>query len=180
MITIRVPDIELFNGETQEFEVLPGREFRFEHSLKAISLWESKWCKPFLSKLPSHKKTTEELVDYYRCMCLDDGFTDEYLTYEVQSKLAEYLQTSHTATTFRETPNQGIDLTVHTSEVLYAYMAIAGIPFEADTWNFERLSVLIRAVGELNQPKKKMSNSEILQQNRELNEMRKAKLKSGG
>ena len=41
MIKIRVNEIEVYDEQTSSFSNLPSKVFRFEHSLKAISKWES-------------------------------------------------------------------------------------------------------------------------------------------
>ena len=55
-----------------------------------------------------------------------------------------------------------------------------GIPFECQKWPFNRLLTLIRICQIKNQPEKKMSNKEILQQNAAINAARKKKFNTKG
>ena len=59
-------------------------------------------------------------------------------------------------------------------------MIACQIPFECETWHINRLLTLIRVCNQKNQPDKKMSQSEIMERNRELNRARRAKLGSKG
>ena len=63
-----------------------------------------------------------------------------------------------------------------TSEVIYAYMANARIPFECETWNLHRLLTLLNVIGELNAPKKKQTESQTLAEYDRINQERLAKL----
>ena len=63
MLTITVPEMELWDECNQEFIVTKGGDLQLEHSLVSLSKWESKWCKPFFSK---QEKTREETIDYIR------------------------------------------------------------------------------------------------------------------
>lgn len=46
MLTIKIPDMEYFDEESQEFVSIKGRILELEHSLISISKWEAKWHKP--------------------------------------------------------------------------------------------------------------------------------------
>ena len=67
MLQIVIPSQEYYDEIKNEFVTIKGQVLQLEHSLVSISKWESKWNKPFLSK---EKKTTEEFLDYVRCMTL--------------------------------------------------------------------------------------------------------------
>ena len=41
---------EIFDDEKQELITPDTKTIQLEHSLVSPSKWESKWCKPFLSK----------------------------------------------------------------------------------------------------------------------------------
>ena len=175
MITITVSDIELYDNSKEEFTTKKGGTFRFEHSLIAVSKWESKWKVPFLAT----KLTNAQTMSYLEMMCLDKGFTRDHLTPEVVEQLTEYMEDTHTATVFKSSDNHKPG-PIMTSEVLYAYMVNGNVPFECAKWNLNRLIMLLNVVASQKEPPKKMSRNEILQQNAKLNAERKAKLKTKG
>ena len=69
-IKIVIPEREFFDEEKNEFVYSKPQEVTLEHSLISISKWESKWHIPFLDE--KHEKTTEEFIDYVRCMSLSN------------------------------------------------------------------------------------------------------------
>ena len=172
MLTIKIPDMEYFNENNNTFFTKPGKELHFEHSLKTISIWESIYRKPFLTR---EEKTTAELLDYFILMCEEDiGYSD--LDDNVVLELSEYLNDTPTATRITKRDG-GSSSMVLTSEVIYAYMANARIPFECDTWNIHRLLTLLNVIGELNSPKKKMTESQTLDEYERINNQRLAEIK---
>lgn len=176
MLTMRIKN-ELFNPTTSEFIEI-DKTFRFEHSLKSVAKWEAKYRKPFLVETPH---TAPELMDYYSCMCLDSGFKLIYLNQDSVDKLNKYISESQTATkvTFNDHSRSGSYVS---SEVLYASMAMAGVPFEADRWHLSRLMALLGVISVKSDNGKtnKMSRAEVLEQNRALNEQRRRELGSKG
>ena len=50
MLQILIPKTELWDSSKDEFVTVKEQTITLEHSLVAISKWESKWMKPFLSK----------------------------------------------------------------------------------------------------------------------------------
>ena len=174
MITITISDIELYDNTSEEFVTAKGGVFRFEHSLESITKWESEWEIPFLNA----KLTNAQLMHYYQLMCVDEGLTREHITPQVVEALSEYMGKTQTATTFQ---NEGKgDSRIMTSEVIYAMMAAAQVPFECERWNIHKLLVLLRVISANNAPPKKMSRDEILAQNARLNRERKAKMNTKG
>ena len=67
MLQITIPEVELWDEKNQRFINVRQQTLSLEHSLVSISKWESKWCKPFLTK---QEKTLEETIDYIKCMTL--------------------------------------------------------------------------------------------------------------
>lgn len=175
MITITISDIELYDNSVEEFVSASGGTFAFEHSLWAISLWESEWKKPFLNTT----LTNEESLSYYMYMCLDRGLTREHLNYDVRERLGEYMKDLRTATTFQN-DDSAVSRQILTSEVVYSLMAASHVPFECERWNFNRLMALLRVISANNTPAKKMSRSDTLRENARLNAERKKKYNTKG
>lgn len=66
---------------------------------------------------------------------------------------------------------------------MYAYMSSLAIPIAAENWHISKLIKTIETIGALNNQdnkEQKMSKSEVIAQNRRLNEERKKKLQSKG
>lgn len=179
MLELKIPEAEYYDESTNSFVQLPAATLRFEHSLLAISKWESKYEKPFLS---NGEKTPKELLDYFQCMRLDDGPPrDLHRLPESSIKdLHRYMNLKYSATTFRDRPNGARSGEVVTSELMYYWLTVYQIPFECETWHLNRLMALIRICSIKNAPKKKMRRSEILAQNRALNEQRLAQMGTTG
>lgn len=184
MLKITVPKTEVYNEETEKFEVYAETELQLEHSLVSLAAWESKWERPFLGK---GQKTTEETIDYIRQMTLTKDVPENVfylLTSDNLVAINRYIEAKMTATTFSATPAQGPSRSteVITAEIIYYWMVALQIPFECQHWHLERLLTLIKVTNLKNQPdkKKKMSRSELLSRNRQLNAERRANLKTRG
>lgn len=153
---------------------------KLEHSLVAISKWESKWNKAFLGK---REKTREETLDYIRCMTLNE-YVDPIVYSELTNadlyKVKEYLEAKMTASCLPERDKGESGDTV-TSELIYYWMVALQIPFECQYWHLNRLLTLIQICNMKNNPdKRKMSREELLARNRALNAERRAKYHSRG
>ena len=178
MLHIELPEIEYFDEARGEFKVIKGVALTLEHSLVSISKWEMKWRKPFLSK---DRKTSEEFLDYVRCMTINqhvDPLVYQAIPTNILKEISDYIADTPTATWFNnrhDKPNREII----TSEVLYYMMVAYQIPFECQKWHLGRLLTLIRICDIKNSPKK-MNTKDILAQNRALNAARRMKSGSKG
>jgi hypothetical protein len=175
MLNITIPATELFNENTYEFVTLPEVTLTLEHSLLAISKWESKWEKPFLDK---EEKTTDELYDYFRCMTVKPNVppeTYQRLTTAQIKQITDYINAPMTATTFATNRHEKPSREIITSELIYYWMTASQIPFETEKWHINRLLTLIRICGIKNGKPDKMSKKDIYAQNRALNAARRAK-----
>lgn len=181
MLQIYIPSVELWDESKQEFKTMPGQQLTLEHSLVSLSKWESKWHKPFLSK---NTKTTEEILDYIRCMDTTGNVNPEVfnnITNENISSVNDYISDPMTATWFNKDINKGRSNSEQiTSELIYYWMIALSIPFECQNWHLNRLLTLIRICNIKNQPPKKMSNREIMSRNAALNAARRQKLNTKG
>ena len=180
MLEIKVPGRELYDETRNLFITTHDTKLTLEHSLISLSKWESKWCKPFLSK---ESKTTEQVIDYIRCMTLTQNVDPNvFKCFDPLSikKINEYIEAPMTATWFSEKNNKTPSREIITSELIYYWMIALGIPFECQKWHLNRLLTLIRVCSIKNQPPKKMSTKDILSRNTSLNAARRAVLKSKG
>lgn len=180
MLVITIPETELFNEETEEFITIKEQTLRLEHSLISISKWESKWCKPFLSKEPM---TNDQIIDYIKCMTITQNVDDsayDYLTTKNIEDISSYINAPMTATKVPKDNQPGGDKEVITSELIYYWMISLQIPVEFQTWHLNRLLSLIEVCNFKNKPPKKMSKREILERNRALNAQRRAKYNTKG
>lgn len=179
MLQITIPAVEQWDEKKQEFVTTKEQKLQLEHSLVSLSKWESKWCKPFLSK---DKKTDEETIDYIRCMTLTQNVNPDiynFVTDDNIKQVNDYIGEPMTATTFssrKNSPNREIV----TSELIYYWMIELHIPVEFQKWHLNRLLTLIQVCNIKNQPAKKMSRREIMSRNAALNAARKNKLHSKG
>lgn len=180
MLRIEIVIAESFNDDTQEFITEDSKELHLEHSLVSLSKWESKWEKPFLG---NKDVTSDELLDYIKCMTLNDVDDDIYneLTQKNVDDIAEYIQGSHTATTISGSGGKKKNSReVVTSELIYYWMVAHRIPFECQYWQLNRLMTLVQICNVQNQPEKKMSKRELLERNKTLNAERRAKYNTKG
>lgn len=179
MLRVVVPKREFFDEENSRFIYSDEVVLELEHSLASLSKWEAKWKKPFLSNKAD--KTKEETIDYLKCMTLNevDDSVYETLPPEVLKQIEEYFQDPMTATTFSD-DNTPPSREIQTAEILYYWMIELGIPLEAEHWPLQKLTTLIRVCSIKKGPEKKMSRREVYNRNRELNEARKAKMRTKG
>lgn len=180
MLQIKVPlTPEGWDEEKQEFILPKYQTLQLEHSLVSISKWESKWCKPFLSK---EEKTDEETLDYIKCMTLTQNVKPEIynlLTRDNMTAINNYIVAPMTATTFSKSGGSGSGEQI-TSEIIYYWMIALNIPVKFEKWHINRLLTLIRVCNIKNQPPKKMSKREVMNRNRALNASRRKQFNSKG
>lgn len=182
MLKIIVPSSELWDEEKQEFVYGKEQTLILEHSLVSLSKWESKWNKAFLKK---EDKTTEETIDYVRCMTVNQN-VDSEVYYRLSQKniddINDYIAAPMTATHIpsNHSKKRGFNRETVTSELIYYWMIALNIPFECQKWHLNRLLTLIEVCNIKSQPAKKMSKREIASRNAALNEARKRKLHTRG
>ena len=154
MLTIVVPESEMYDSAKNEFITIKSQQLVLEHSLISISKWEEKWKKPFLTQ---KQMTREQTVDYIRCMTVnkvDDTSVYLGIQKDQMEQSKEYIEDPATATSMKEKKSSKKsgkrDKRIPTSEELYARMAVLNIPFECAKWRLNRLLALIKLTGELN------------------------------
>lgn len=145
MLSITVPDMEVYNDKTEEFSTIAGAKLQLEHSLISMSKWEAKWKKSFIS---SEDLTAEQLIDYIKCMTINKVADDTVYNRLTQQNILDvrnYIDDKMTATTIthhdqRPTPRHRII----TTEQIYGWMVNYGIPFDpCEKWHLNRLMMLI-------------------------------------
>lgn len=186
MLTIVIPPCEEsdnWDASIKEFvhkDAFKGCTLNLEHSLISISKWESKWHVPFLS---DKKKTEEQTMHYIKCMTINQGISDEvydHLTVKNVEEISQYINDPMTATTVRSLPGQSRTREIITSELIYYWMTALQIPFECEKWHLNRLLQLVAVCNAKNTPPKKMSKSDVIRRNAEINAARRAKYNSKG
>lgn len=179
MLKLELEAIEIYDEKTQTFATTKPQTIKLEHSLVSISKWESKWKRPFLSKEP---KTSEQSIDYIRCMSISGDIDDSIIgrLSEAQSlAILEYIDSDMTATKLPKNNKTGVSQVV-TSELIYYWMIQHNVPFECEKWHLNRLLTLINVCSIKASPPKKMSKQELARRNSEINAARKRQLNTGG
>ena len=180
MLSITIPAVELFDERTSTFISTKEQTLQLEHSLVSLSKWESKWCKPFLSK---EDKTFEETIDYIKCMTITQNVnptTYNFLTKENIEAVKNYIDAPMTATTYSEDKQSGRNRDITTSELIYYWMISLNIPMECQKWHLNRLLTLIRVCNVKNAPPKKTSRKELTNRYAALNAQRRKQLNTKG
>lgn len=180
MFHVTIPASEQWDEAKQEFVYVKEQTLQLEHSLVSLSKWESKWCKPFLTK---DNKTNEESLDYIRCMTITqnvDPNVYNYIPNSVIKDIFEYIDAPMTATSFVERSTGKSTGESVTAELIYYWMISLNIPLECQKWHLNRLLTLIKVCSIKNQPSKKMSSKQILSNNAALNAARRKALNTKG
>lgn len=180
MLTITIPAREMFDERTQTFFSYKSQTLQLEHSLVSLSKWESKWCKPFLSK---EEKTLEETIDYVKCMTITQNVDPNVYNNLSRSNIEDinkYIGAPMTATTFSEDKQKGRSNETTTSELIYYWMIALNIPMECQKWHLNRLLTLIRVCNVKNAPPKKTSKRDLMSRYAALNASRRKQFNSKG
>lgn len=186
MLTITIPDLEMFDEQTNTFVYVKGQTITLEHSLVSVSKWESKWKIPFSTDTP---KTPEQTRDYIRCMTITQNVNPllyQNISPSMIEQIQNYIQDQQTATWFSDKDKgpAGNKRPV-TSELIYYWMIESGIPMECQKWHLSRLLTLIevcnaeRKAADPNN-RKKYNPRDFARSRSELNAQRKAALHTRG
>jgi hypothetical protein len=182
LLQLWVGQDEFLDSETNRFIKTGGTLLMLEHSLASLSKWEETWEVPFIST----NRTTEQTIDYIRCMVLNPDVDDTVLSRLRDPDIVainEYIGRKMTATTIAESNTKDSNKRVITAELLYHWMIGNSIPMECQYWHLNKLLMLIRVISEENTPpdkRKKMSRAEIMERNRRLNAERRQQMNSKG
>lgn len=181
MLQIVVPiGPEGWDTEKQEFVEPKYETLNLEHSLVSLSKWESKWCKPYLSK---QDKTYNEVLDYIKCMTITPNVKPEVYECITEANIEDikrYIESPMTATYISEDKNGRVNREIITSELVYYWMIALQIPFECQKWHLNRLLTLIRVCNIKNAPPKKMGHRDAMNRRRALNASRRKQFNTKG
>lgn len=179
MLDIIIPETEYFDERTMEFVYSKEQKITLEHSLIAISKWEAKFEKPFLSS----DKSAIETLEYIKCMTLTQNVKPEvymHLTEQNILDIRAYIDAPMTATTFKKIERRGGKKEIITAELIYYWMIAFNIPVEFQKWHLNRLLTLIEVCARKNEPPKKMSRREISAQHKAINEANRKRFHTKG
>lgn len=180
MLQLVIPASEYWDEQSESFIDIKEQSLQLEHSLVSLSKWESKWCKPFISK---EEKTYDEMLDYIKCMTVTknvDPAVYTRLSKEDITKIKEYIEAPMTATRISEQSKKSGNGEQTTAELIYCWMINLNIPVEFQYWHINRLLTLIRVCDIKSQPPKKMGRKELSSSNAALNAARRKRLGSKG
>lgn len=180
MLQITIPAAEMYDEIKNEFISTKEQILQLEHSLVSLQKWESKWCKPFLTK---QDKTPEELLDYVKCMTITqnvDPIVYHFLTNDNLKQINSYIEAPMTATTFSEDKNAKKSREIITAELIYYWIIALNIPFECRKWHLNQLLTLVKVCNIKNQPPKKTSKKDLLSRNAALNAARRKQFNTSG
>ena len=181
MFYLTINEPEQWDERKEEF--IPAKEHKLclEHSLVSLSKWESKWCKPFITK---QDKSHEEFIDYIRCMTITQNVKPEvynYITSDDIDAIRAYIDAPITATRFPKGKSVGANNgEITTNETIYCQMIMLNIPPEYQKWHLNRLLTLIRVCSVKNQKPTRMSQRDVMSQNRALNAARRKQYNTRG
>lgn len=181
MLQLFIPKSQYWDEKKEEF-VYIGKDItlKLEHSLISISKWESKWHVPFFET----DMTKEMAISYIECMTLNpdvDASVYSRITTEHVKLIKDYIQDPMTASKITERRQQQKQHEYMTSELIYYLMIQYGIPVEFEKWHINRLIMLIKICDVKNNSgskSSKMTQSELLQNTRAINEARRASAKA--
>lgn len=182
MLELTIPGVQHFDESTNRFLTIGDVTLELEHSLVAISKWESEFETPFLG---DSDKTPEQTIGYVRAMTLTPEVDPEVYTRlnnDHVSIISDYIGKKMTATWFIDVAQKrGSSASeVVTSELIYYWMVALTIPLECQHWHLSRLLTLIQVTNLKNQPPKKMTPQEAMRAQHAANQARKQRTGTAG
>lgn len=127
-------------------------------------------------------KTHEEMIDYYQFMLVED--VDPTLVFRLSPEeldsLSDYINDSPTASSVPTEESKRPSRERVTSELIYAWMTMLKINWEADTWHLNRLMMLIAIMQIKNQPEKKQNTASFMDRFRQQNDAVRKKFGTTG
>lgn len=170
---IYIPAQDLWDESRGEFISIREHKLTLEHSLVSLTKYESNWHTPFLSP---EEKTQEQVMDYIRCMVMEDDYDDNFiyaLTPQDLKKIETYIATDQTASTIPEEKNSTEPKSneLMTSELIYYYLGqIQCLTPTIENWHLSRTLTLIRIASWKQKPEKELNKKEALAQCEDIRE----------
>lgn len=180
MLTVTVLGDEQWDEVAERFTYAGTAVLEFEHSLVALSKWEAKYHKLFLTK---DKRTEEEMFGYIKAMLLTPNVPEEVLlrmSEENVTAINDYINDPMTGTIITNLPQQRSNGEQISSELIYFWMNQYQIDQGCENWHLNRLFTLIKVHYAKSQKPQKMSPQAQRQRMAELNARRRAKLGTTG
>lgn len=185
MLELNIPEQSMFEEETGTFIDIKKTILKLEHSLSAVRKWEAKWHILFLDEY--REKTLEELIDYVRCMTINEEPVDQnvyrVLTSNDLQTVVDYIKDPMTATWFHNNSRVGASNRTGekiSAEVIYYWMVIQRVPVEFENWHLNQLLTLLKVINIKSGGEKKMSPKEAAIQRAKINAERRAKYHTKG
>lgn len=163
-LTITLDELELWDENISQFITTPKEDVTFKYTLKVLDLWETKYKKRFIDNGKNIEQ--EEFLDFI-VMMADRDIDVSRLSEENFKDIIKYIETTPTATELPKNNNSSRGKEYHrkkifTSEIIYAMMALNHIPFDWENRNLNKLIMLLNCVGSLQEPPKKMTKAEAM------------------
>lgn len=180
MLQLTIPATEQWDEKNECFISTKEQTLQLEHSLVAVSKWESKWKKSFFA---NDQKNLEETIDYIKCMTITQNVNpDVYrcISKETIGVINAYISDPMTATTFPKRGASKSSSETMTSELIYYWMVAFNIPMECQKWHLNRLMTLIKICDVKNQKPKNQSMKERMTSNAALNAARRKQYHTKG
>jgi hypothetical protein len=189
MLTLVIPALELYDEKKAEFITHDETTLELEHSLVSLSKWESKWEKPFLGP---DEKTSEETLDYIKCMTLtpdvdpevydrlNNGHLDQINTYISAKMSATWFSEPRSAANGKAPVQRSREII--TAEIIYYWIVAHNLNWEVQYWHLNRLFTLVKVCNQKNAPEKqqKRPKRDMVAERQRLNAERKAAMQTKG
>lgn len=175
MLTLQIDGVELFDNKNEVYVKTSPITVKLEHSLISLSRWEALWEIPFISNGQEDDKTIDQLKSYIECMIIgsipDNAI--ELVWHHHGKDIEEYIAAPYSALKIYRPETKTKSKEPVTAEVIYYWMVKFNIPTEFNKWHLNRLLTLIDYFNAKENPQK-MTQKEIFERNRHLNEKRMA------
>lgn len=166
-LTITLDELEMWDDSISQFIITePKQDVTFRYTLTVLDKWETKYRKRFIDN--SKNIEQEEILDFI-VMMADKEFDISRLTESNFKEIIKYMETTPSATELPKKNNSSHGTGYHrkkifTSEIIYSMMALNHIPFNWEERNLNKLIMLLNCVGSLQEPPKKMTRAEAMEE----------------